>query len=207
MVTLGPTNVVWVRHGENAANLTRTLSFRVVDESLTDRGRRQARELAVHLASRRRLDLVVCSPLRRARETAELVAYELGLRVAAEFEDLREVNVGSLDGSHDAEAWATYDRVLAAWRRGDYAARFPGGEDCFELAARLGRAFQAVADLADGSEALVVAHGANLRAALPLLASVPDPGHDLPTGGVAQLTVTSHEPATSIQLVTWAAAE
>jgi broad specificity phosphatase PhoE len=40
------TMVTWARHGENLANVSRTFSFRVYDESLTRRGCRRARDLA-----------------------------------------------------------------------------------------------------------------------------------------------------------------
>jgi broad specificity phosphatase PhoE len=196
-------NVLWARHGENVANLTRTLSYRVFDGDLTDVGRRQARELGGRLAAGGgdRVGLLACSPLRRARQTADIVGQRLGLPVAMELDDLREVNVGELDGRSDAEAWEIYAAVLAAWRAGDTLARFPGGENRDELCARLLRALTVVARgavagpplvLADGAVAersLVVAHGANLRAALPCLAGEPDPGADLPTGGVAALRV------------------
>jgi broad specificity phosphatase PhoE len=196
-------NVLWARHGENVANLTRTLSYRVFDGDLTDVGRRQARELGGRLAAGGgdRIGLLACSPLRRARQTADIVGQRLGLPVAMELDDLREVNVGELDGRSDAEAWEIYAAVLAAWRAGDTLARFPGGENRDELCARLLRALTVVARsavagpplvLADGAVAersLVVAHGANLRAALPCLAGEPDPGADLPTGGVAALRV------------------
>ena len=208
-------NVLWARHGENVANLTRTLSYRVFDGDLTDVGRRQARELGERLAAGGgdRIGLLACSPLRRARQTADIVGQRLGLPVAMELDDLREVNVGELDGRSDAQAWEIYAAVLAAWRAGDTLARFPGGENRDELCARLLRALTVVTRsaaagrspaLADsavpegpvlpaGSAAaecsLVVAHGANLRAALPCLAGEPDPGADLPTGGVAALHV------------------
>ena len=45
------TTVTWARHGENLANVTRTLSFRIYDESLTEHGCQQARELAARLAA------------------------------------------------------------------------------------------------------------------------------------------------------------
>jgi broad specificity phosphatase PhoE len=61
-----------------------------------------------------------------------------------ELDDLREVNVGDLDGRSDARAWEIYTRVLAAWRAGDAGARFPGGEDRDELCARLLRALTTV---------------------------------------------------------------
>jgi broad specificity phosphatase PhoE len=196
-------DVLWARHGENVANLTRTLSYRVFDGDLTDVGRRQARELGERLTAGGgdRIGLLACSPLRRARQTADIVGQRLGLPVAMEIDDLREVNVGELDGRSDARAWDIYTAVLAAWRAGDTLARFPGGENRDELCARLLRALTVVArsaaagpspvlaDSAVAERSLVVAHGANLRAALPCLAGEPDPGTDLPTGGVAALRV------------------
>src|SRR5580704_12076316 len=196
-------DVLWARHGENAANLTKTLSYRVFDGDLTDVGRRQARELGERLAAGGgdRIGLLACSPLRRARQWADIVGQRLGLPVAMELDDLREVNVGELDGRSDAEAWEIYAAVLAAWRAGDTQARFPGGENRDELCARLVGALTVVArstaaghppvlaDSAVPERSLVVAHGANLRAALPCLAGEPDPGADLPTGGVAALQV------------------
>ncbi len=197
------TMVTWARHGENLANVTRTFSFRVYDESLTERGCQQARDLAARLAAGPAPDRIVCSPLRRAAETAAILAEALRTADVTADENLREVNVGSLDGRNDAHAWDIYNGVLEAWRRGDYAARFPAGEDCAGLAARLRAAFTAMTRPGD-DQVLVVAHGANLRAALPLLAAVPDPGEDLPTGGTARLVTSPDDPGIRVCLVSWA---
>lgn len=158
------TIVTWARHGENLANVTRTFSFLVCDESLTGRGCRQARDLAAQLAAGPAPDRIVCSPLRRAAETAAILAEALGTADVTADENLREVNIGSLDGRNDARSWDTYNSVLDAWRHGDYAARFPDGEDCADLAARLRAAFTAMTGQGD-DQVLVVAHGANIRAA------------------------------------------
>jgi len=207
--------VLWARHGENVANLTRTLSYRVFDGDLTDAGRQQARDLGERLAAAGggdRIGLLVCSPLRRARQTADIVGQRLGLPVAVELDDLREVDVGDLDGRSDPQAWQIYARVLAAWRVGDASARFPGGEDRDELCARLLRALAVVTSIATGvvahgavpGRSLVVAHGANLRAALPGLTGGADPGADLPTGGVAALQVVPGALASPpVRLATW----
>ena len=197
-------DVLWARHGENVANLTRTLSYRVFDGDLTDAGRRQARELGERLAAAGgdRIGLLACSPLRRAGQTADIVGQRLGLPAAMELDDLREVNVGELDGRSDAEAWEIYAAVLAAWRAGDTLARFPGGENRDELCARLLRALTVVARSATAERSLVVAHGANLRAALPCLAGEPDPGTDLATGGVAALRVRPSG-LPEVRLVSW----
>jgi broad specificity phosphatase PhoE len=195
--------VTWARHGENRANVTRTLSFRIYDESLTEKGRQQATDLAARLAAGPAPDRIVCSPLRRAAETAAILAEALGTADATADDNLREVNVGSLDGRNDERAWAAYNSVLDAWRHGDYAARFPDGEDCFGLAARLRAAFAAMAERGD-DQVLVVAHGANIRAALPLIAAVPDPGQDLPTGGTARFVAFMGDPGIRLRLVSWA---
>ena len=253
--------VLWARHGQNVANLTRTFSYRIFDGDLTALGRQQAQDLAELLATGDPVGQLVCSPLRRARQTAEIVGQRLGLPVAMELDDLREVNVGELDGRSDPAAWDIYAQVLAAWQEGETGARFPGGEDYGELCARLRRALATVArspgvrgagvrgaDVRGAGvrgagvrgagvrgagvrgagvrgagvrgagqprgalagtdrrfqRSLVVAHGANLRAALPGLAGQPDPGADLPTGGAAELRVdlSSGGPA-SVRLLSW----
>jgi broad specificity phosphatase PhoE len=194
--------VTWARHGENLANVNRTFSFLVYDESLTERGRQQARGLAARLAAGPAPGRIVCSPLRRAAETAAILAEVLGARDVTADENLREVNVGSLDGRNDARSWATYNSVLDAWRHGDYAARFPDGEDCTELTARLRAAFTAMTGPGD-DHVLAVAHGASIRAALPLLAAVQDPGHDLPTGGTARFRTTPGDDGIRLRLVSW----
>src|SRR5258708_33849340 len=93
------TVVQWARHGDNAANLSRRFSYRVFDGDLTDRGIAQAEHLAEALrAAGRRYGLLVCSPLCRARQTAQIVWGRLRLPVEAELEDLREVNLAHRDG-------------------------------------------------------------------------------------------------------------
>jgi broad specificity phosphatase PhoE len=203
--------LVWARHGENVANLTRTLSYRVFDGDLTSDGRRQAAELARCLTASNAgpVGRIVCSPLGRARQTAEIVAQRLEVPVVAELEDLRELNVGDLDGRSDAQAWQTYSAVVDAWRAGDVRARFPGGEDCAELCRRLLRALVTVAGLpasprsVSGARTLVVAHGGALRAAVPSLTGQPDPGSDMPTGSVAVLQVLPEGTTPPLRLVSW----
>lgn len=195
--------VLWARHGENVANLTRTFSYIVFDGDLTPAGRQQARDLAYRLARRRAepIGQLVCSPLRRARQTAEIVGQLLGLPVTAESEHLRELNVGELDGRSDAEAWQVYAAVLRAWQADEPAARFPGGEDCFELHRRVSQALATVNAAANGRQSLVIAHGGALRQALPMLTGDPDPGTDMPTGSYATLELDA--PGQRPRLLSW----
>lgn len=199
------TVIWWARHGENVANLTGTFSHRIFDGDLTGTGRQQAEALGGHLAAMggARAGALICSPLRRARQTAQIIGSRLGLPIACELEDLRELDVGALDGRSDAAAWDIYAMVLAAWRQGDTQARFPGGESRDELCARLRRALATAARASPAAATLIVAHGASLRAALPGLTGRPDPGSDMPTGTVASLHVDTCGPAPAIGLLRW----
>lgn len=193
------TRVFWARHGENVANLTRTFSHRIFDGDLTEHGRGQALALAHSLTnSGLPFTHMWASPLRRTRQTAEILGHHLDLGLAGVLDELREVNVGELDGRNDAAAWVTYDEVLADWRHGNVDRRFPGGENGHELAARISAALRRLAS-ASGGPVLVVAHGANIRAAIPTLTGTPDPGVDMGTATAAQIAV---HPG-SIQLEFW----
>ena len=120
--------IEWARHGQNIANLSATLSHRVFDGDLTDLGRGQAHDLGRRLSRREgeRPALGACPPLRRARQTADIVAAYMHLEVSLELEDLREVDVGDLDGHSDEGSWAIYDDVLSAGGAGRRQERSPG---------------------------------------------------------------------------------
>jgi broad specificity phosphatase PhoE len=206
MRSAGSALVLWARHGQNQANLTRQFSHRRLDLDLTALGREQAERLAVALTARLSEasgpPVLFSSPLRRALQTAEIAATRLDAALEV-MDGLREVNVGDLDGRADSEAWRIYESVLEDWRQGHHQRSFPSGEDWHQLCARLRRALRGVATAARGGVAIVIAHGANLRAALPGLADVPDPGSDLDTGQFADLRVTPTATAARVHLLAW----
>src|SRR5689334_22981383 len=115
-----------VRHGESAGNVNAGLR-RSDDPPLTERGRAQATRAAAALAARR-LHGVRSSPLRRARETAEIIAAASGVanRVVDGF---AEVDMGSLSDAETPQGLAQRQAIFEAWLAGDRARGFPGGED------------------------------------------------------------------------------
>ncbi|MGH2484924.1 MAG: histidine phosphatase family protein [Ktedonobacterales bacterium] len=162
------TTLFLVRHGENPANLTREFSHRVIDYSLTLRGVQQARQTARHFANQR-IDALYTSPLKRAYETAAIIAGRLHLPVTVD-ERLREVNVGALETRPPSpETWALHDAIFARWLAGDEAACFPDGEDCVTLRGRMRASLGEMAARWPGGRVLVVAHGGIFAAALPAL--------------------------------------
>jgi broad specificity phosphatase PhoE len=159
-----PTTILFIRHGENPANLTGELSHRDVDYSLTERGRRQAQAVAEHLAAGHEgpVDALFSSPLRRARETAAIIGFVLGLEVE-ELEELRELNVGDLEGRSDDDAWRIHDEIDAAWLSGRAEGAFPGGEDLPTAMGRFGGALRTIVERVGDGRAVVVGHGGIMR--------------------------------------------
>lgn len=159
-----PTTILFIRHGENPANLTGELSHRDVDYSLTERGRRQAQAVAEHLAAGHEgpIETVFSSPLRRARETAAVIGFVLGLEVEV-LEELRELNVGDLEGRSDDDAWRIHDEIDAAWVSGRAESTFPGGEDLPTALGRFGGALRTIVERVGDGRAVVVGHGGIMR--------------------------------------------
>src|SRR4051812_43185464 len=125
-----------VRHGENPANLNREFSYKLIDYSLTPKGVRQAEETANFFRDKD-IHEVYSSPLKRALETAEIIAAPHGLPVAI-VEGFRENNVGDLEKEPPTdENWALHDRIIGDWFAGRHDSAFPGGEDFHTLVGRV----------------------------------------------------------------------
>ncbi len=154
-----------VRHGENRANLTLEFSSRRVDYPLTPKGVLQAQQTAECLAPLG-VNAVYCSPLKRAVQTAGIIARRLGLG-ATVMENFREIDVGDLELQPPTRAaWEQHDRIFLDWVRGDPSPRFPGGDDYHSLWGRMSSGIQAVAHGRDGQKIVVVAHGGIFTATL-----------------------------------------
>ena len=168
---MGVNRLFLVRHGENRANLTKEFSYRSVDYPLTAKGRLQAEQTAAYL-KRFPVTQVFASPLKRAHETAEIIASAVGGEVSL-LEPFRELNVGALEAQPPTvAAWKQHDEVIWAWAEGDHEARFPEGENYHELAFRVRRGYEAMCRNRDGETLVLVAHGGSLS--LPLLSLVPE---------------------------------
>ena len=155
----GSNEVLLVRHGETDDNAAGRFQGRS-DTPLNVRGREQSRALARELTAEG-VRVLYSSPLRRARETAQIVADALGLPIVDD-ERLVEVDTGAWTGRLVADVVADDPAAYRRWRAADPTFRFPHGESVAEQAARVA---DALADVSAGPlPALVVAHGGTIRA-------------------------------------------
>ena len=110
------TTLVLVRHGETDWNRQRRFQGHA-DQPLNDAGRSQARELAGRLRDEP-VTALYTSPLRRASETAQILASGFGLE-ARTLDALLEIDVGAWEGLTVDEVRERYpDRADQDWRSG-----------------------------------------------------------------------------------------
>jgi broad specificity phosphatase PhoE len=142
--------VVLARHGETEwSSSGRHTSY--TDVPLTERGRDEARSLATRLAGCD-FTLVLTSPRRRARETAELAGFAGRGEVT---EDLAEWDYGEYEGLTTAEIRAEEPD----WTIFTHAA--PGGETAEQVATRADRVLARAE--ATGGVVAMFSHGHFLR--------------------------------------------
>jgi probable phosphoglycerate mutase len=126
--------LILVRHGETAHNADGFVQGRA-DVPLNELGRRQAAALAECLRPHTP-EVVVSSPLERARDTAEVIAAIHGLSVTIE-PDLAEMDVGEMEGLSGPQMRERFPEFLARWAGPEGpATRMPGGESLEDVQAR-----------------------------------------------------------------------
>jgi broad specificity phosphatase PhoE len=154
------------RHGQTAYNHEGRFQGHL-PVPLDATGRAQAAQLA-EAAAQVELVSLWCSPLHRARETADIVAARIGLQPR---EDARfaETDTGDWTDRSFAEIRAEDPDGFARFQRSDPTFRYPGGESFGEQSERV---HAALADLrARPAElpALVVCHRGVIRLVLAAL--------------------------------------
>jgi len=158
------TGVALARHGQTEYNALRRFQGHL-PVPLDATGRAQAHELA-RLAARREWATLICSPLHRARETAEIVGAAIGHHP---IDDARfaETDCGDwTDLSFDAVE-AAEPELFASYLRADKDFAFPGGESFAQQQLRVLEGIDAAR--MGPRPALVVCHRGSIRLALAAL--------------------------------------
>ncbi|HMO96101.1 MAG TPA: histidine phosphatase family protein [Tepidiformaceae bacterium] len=159
-----------VRHGETAHNAGGRGLGRE-DAPLTAAGRAQAQEVANRFANLP-LGVVLSSPLRRARDAAELIVGGGGLEVEV-MDDLIELDVGTTEGMSFAEMRQRFPEFMRDWAAANpIEVCMPGGERLADLAERTDRVVKRLR-AADGINVAVVSHNFVIKIMLCQLLDLP----------------------------------
>ncbi|MET1042951.1 MAG: histidine phosphatase family protein [Microbacteriaceae bacterium] len=152
--------IAFIRHGQTDWNATGRMQG-TTDIPLNDTGREQARE-AVGVLTDAEWDVIVSSPLSRARETAGIIAAGLDIELGRSYSLLVERNYGVGEG-------LTMEEILTQWPDRQY----PGLESLESVVARGTAALQQIADEYADRNVVIVCHGTLIRYTLAALHGEP----------------------------------
>ena len=164
------TDLFLIRHGETEWN--RILKYQgQTDIDLKERGFNQARKLSNRLKDTK-IDRIYCSDLKRAANTASVVADPHDLELSKE-EDLREISFGEWEGLNFEEISEKYPKIYKKWRADPASVRPPEGETFKEFQQRVIKIMEKIRGLHVGERVAIVAHGGTIRVYLAYLLNMP----------------------------------
>ena len=179
-----------IRHGETEWNAVKRLQGHT-DVSLSGIGKMQSLELTERL---RREDykpqVLLVSDLKRALETAEILAPTLGLEIQ-EVPGWRERNLGVFEGRSKVEIERDLPEAYAEWRSDLLGYAPAGGESYLEHRERIQSELDSVRNQYDDGDVAVVTHGGSIYAALAIAHEIelpPDRYFRAPNTSLTKLT-------------------
>ena len=171
----GPvTTLVLVRHGATAHTADKRFSGGLASSNpgLTDEGRAQVREVAEWLAPLgEAVEAVVASPVRRTRESAEILADRLALGLTEE-PGFAEMEFGAWDGLTFAEVRDRFPDEVPGWL-GSLDTAPGGGESFREVEARVSAGLDRVLERYAGKTVLVVSHVTPIKILVAIAVDAP----------------------------------
>lgn len=162
MISKQKKTVYFVRHGQSVDNASPV--FQSIDSPLSEKGKGQAKNIAERLSSVQ-FELLIASPVQRAKETAQYIAKSSDREVV--FSDLfvERIKPSEIDGKPwtDTEA----NKVWREWEETLYTShsRISDGENYDDTIVRVDKALAFLEDCTESTIA-VVTHGYFLRAML-----------------------------------------
>ena len=166
-----PTRLLLVRHGVTVYSVARRFAGRS-DLELTDAGVEQASRAAGRIAELGPVDVLISSPLRRTRQTAQQIADRLGLPVLIE-DGVIETDFGDWDGYTFDEVRQRWPVELQRWLD-DPSAAPPSGESFETVTRRVRRARDRILSQHGGKTVVVVSHVSPIKTLVRLALDAPD---------------------------------
>jgi len=153
--------LIFVRHGQTIYNVELRYQGHT-DSELSELGRQQAIKVAERLRDED-VAAVYSSDLRRAGETAEIIARFHGLPVEAD-DLLRECAFGDWEGLTVAEIRDAYPELYQSYLEDSVKHRAPNGERLESLVQRVGEAVDRIVGRHPDDIVVIVGHGGTIHA-------------------------------------------
>ena len=155
-----------MRHGESYSNIGGKM-VSSQDTELTPRGIAQTQAAKDYINLN--FDYVFSSPLKRAKQTADIMAGDTTVKI---YDDLREMEVGLLEGMPFSEIEEKFPNADSG--KGLATIQFPEGESFDCILARCKRfILEAMSDIKADANVLVVCHGITKRVLVNTLLNRP----------------------------------
>ncbi|HCM93393.1 MAG TPA: histidine phosphatase family protein [Glutamicibacter sp.] len=161
--TMTAQKLVLIRHGQTEWNKAGRLHGRS-DLPMNETGVRQAKQLAAELGGQGPWEAVYCSPLFRARQTAQIIANDLDIRALHENQELMEQDFGDLEGTLVGDGADEQRQLLVGT-----------GETEEHLVGRAVNALFKICHQHPGGKVLVVSHSALICSVIAALTGESNP--------------------------------
>lgn len=179
------------RHGECPYNVTGHIQGQTHDGDLTVRGRMQAHQTGKRLEDKK-IEIIISSPLRRARQTAQIVSLYLKVPIWVD-NRLKEVNMGIAEGMHISQIEKQFPELYEKWRNctlEDKTTHFEKGETKAQVRKRIFEALDHYAYKTDFQNIAVAGHGITISQTLLTFGIRQS---DIPNGSIVRITNQNHQ--------------
>jgi broad specificity phosphatase PhoE len=161
--------IYFSRHGESEANIGKIFSNKGFKHPLTANGVSQALKLA-DLLHNKNITRILSSPILRAIQTASIITNKLNIHSFEVFENLREYDVGDLEGKSDNNSWNLYFENETQWENIEKRHnKLPNGESFIEIQNRFNDFVTKLFEnqFSENENILIITHGGLLKIGLP----------------------------------------
>lgn len=143
--------IYYVRHGQTDLNLAKKMQGGGTEKELNETGVSQAYNTKKELENVK-YDLVICSPMKRAKQTAEIIKEGRDIPIITD-ERIRERKLGDYEGRD-----VTEEMENNIW---DYKLNYniPNGENLHDFEKRIDEFFDDIKEKYHDKSVLIVAHG------------------------------------------------
>ena len=172
------------RHGQCPLNVSGHIQGQKFNGDLTPAGRLQAAHTG-DILKNRQITLIISSPLKRALQTALIVAGKIKSPIWIDKRFI-EVNMGVVEGLHISIVEKNYTELYEQWKNNKQGStRFKGGETKAEVRRRILQALNYYAECTPYRNIAISSHGIAISQMMQYLGF---DCHDVPNGAILHLT-------------------